>query len=157
MACGIAANSSIKEVPTGGLGCEEKVKVELPLGRWPTNLILQHKPECRKVGPNKGEIGDQINRGEGYTRQNESDRQVSDSLDPDSMETTDLWECVDTCPVRGLGEQSGFSSSRKGFMGERHGNIYGGGKGPTGPAGIRGHDDAGTAARFFKQVQGKPK
>ncbi len=34
--------------------------------------------------------------------------------------------------------------------GELHGNVYGGGKGPSGPDSIRGHDDSGgSAARFF--------
>jgi site-specific DNA-methyltransferase (adenine-specific) len=33
--------------------------------------------------------------------------------------------------------------------GARHGNVYGGGKGPTGPNSFRGHGDSGSAARFF--------
>ena len=43
----------------------------------------------------------------------------------------------------------GESKSKPGMRGERHGSVYGGGKGPEGPNGLRGHEDSGTAARFF--------
>jgi len=35
------------------------------------------------------------------------------------------------------------------MRGERGGNIYGNGKGPSGPDTLRGHTDTGSAARFF--------
>jgi len=35
------------------------------------------------------------------------------------------------------------------MRGERSGSIYGGGKGPSGPNTERGHNDSGSAARFF--------
>jgi site-specific DNA-methyltransferase (adenine-specific) len=42
-----------------------------------------------------------------------------------------------------------------GMRGKLHGNIYGGGKGPSGPNSSRGHNDVGgSASRFFKEIIG---
>lgn len=51
-----------------------------------------------------------------------------------------------------LDEQSGVSRSIASNRGERHGAIYGNGKGPTGADGLRGHDDQGGASRYFLRV-----
>lgn len=49
--------------------------------------------------------------------------------------------------TQGMPETGGGKASNRG---ECSGNIYGGGNGPSGSAGIRGHDDAGgNAARYF--------
>lgn len=48
-----------------------------------------------------------------------------------------------------LDKMSGVSKSVATRRGERHGAIYGNGKGPTGPDSIRGHEDQGGASRFF--------
>ena len=50
--------------------------------------------------------------------------------------------------VVGLFPVTGAASAR--IRGESNGNVYGGGKGPSGPSSLRGHnDDGGSAARFF--------
>jgi site-specific DNA-methyltransferase (adenine-specific) len=41
------------------------------------------------------------------------------------------------------------TKSTQSMRGERGGNIYGNGKGPSGPDTLRGHTDTGSAARFF--------
>lgn len=41
------------------------------------------------------------------------------------------------------------TASKASMRGERSGNVYGNGKGPTGPDTLRGHNDSGSAARFF--------
>jgi hypothetical protein len=51
----------------------------------------------------------------------------------------------------------GSSKSCAGMKGERHGAVYGGGKGPTGPDTMRGHADSGTAARFFYSAKASAK
>jgi len=56
-------------------------------GRWPSNLILQHSPECVLNGTKK-------HKSLGYTK-------------PDGTETVEDWDCVEGCPVRKLDEQSG--------------------------------------------------
>jgi site-specific DNA-methyltransferase (adenine-specific) len=50
--------------------------------------------------------------------------------------------------VVGLFPVTGAASAH--ICGERHGNVYNNGKGPSGPKSLRGHnDDGGSAARFF--------
>jgi DNA modification methylase len=55
-----------------------------------------------------------------------------------------------------LDEQSGVSRSQTSMRGERTGNIYGNGKGPTGPDTERGHSDTGGASRFFTAIDWHP-
>lgn len=43
----------------------------------------------------------------------------------------------------------GFSKDTAHNRGERHGAIYGNGRGPSGPSGVRGFNESGTASRFF--------
>lgn len=52
-----------------------------------------------------------------------------------------------------LDEQSGESKSSQSMRGELHGNVYGGGKGPSGPDSLRGHNDSGGASRFFYRAK----
>lgn len=56
---------------------------------------------------------------------------------------------LDESQAAALDQQSGITKSTAGDRGERHGSVYGGGKGPSGPATVRGHNDAGGASRFF--------
>ena len=63
-------------------------------------------------------------------------------------------ECQPDCPVGLLNVMSGLSRSVPSMRGERHGAVYGGGKGPTGPDTMRGHSDFGGASRFFPQFYG---
>jgi site-specific DNA-methyltransferase (adenine-specific) len=80
-----------------------------PSGRWPTNVLLGHGPECVEDGP-----------------------------------------CQAGCPVAEMDRQSGVTpSNARANKGERHGSVYGGGHGPSGPAGPRGVVDSGGASRFF--------
>jgi DNA modification methylase len=77
-------------------------------GRWPTNILLGHGPDCIDGG-----------------------------------------NCQPGCPVADMDRQSGVSKSDGHRRGERHGAVYGGGNGPSGPNGVRGHEDVGGASRFF--------
>jgi hypothetical protein len=56
--------------------------------------------------------------------------------------------CEPGCPVAELDRQSGIRKDTAHDRGKRHGTIYGGGKGPTGAAGVRGVADEGGASRF---------
>ena len=75
-------------------------------GRWPTNILLSHHPDCTE-------------------------------------------SCQDGCAVMEMDRQSGYSTSTSSHRGERHGNIYGNGRGPEGPNTVRGHSDSGGSSRFF--------
>ena len=58
--------------------------------------------------------------------------------------------CVPGCPVADMDQQSGTTGSNARLnKGDRHGAVYGGGKGPSGAGGTRGHEDSGGASRFF--------
>ena len=65
-----------------------------------------------------------------------------------AQEGTQEWDCAEDCPVRVLGEQSGVSKSTSNtrYNNAHKPNAYGNFNNPrvTG-----GHDDEGTAARFF--------
>ena len=84
--------------------------VDNSVGRWPSNLMLSHTPDCNG-------------------------------------------ECAPGCPVRRLGEQSGESESKAADRGLINSGQMAGESGhlPTrdGISTVRGHDDTGTAARFF--------
>jgi hypothetical protein len=62
---------------------------------------------------------------------------------PECTETA----CVDGCPVREMGEQSGVSTSTDAIA--HHSGVRSVAKGKEVPRTDRGHSDTGTAARFF--------
>jgi len=125
-------------------------------GRWPANLILQHKSGCKRVGTTTVP-GYTINRwtdgakpfGGGAGHEYESERQ------PD--EEVPVWECEDGCAVRGLDGKytppPKAGNRRKSLRGTTDGGVYGA-WGPVSHNPDYFKDDNGTASRFFKQVQG---
>ena len=141
-----------------GSGRELEFKVT---GRWPSNLILQHKDGCRKVGQSKQQVPSMK---EATHKPNYRNTVYGKGLgggfppnftNPDGTETIDQWECVEGCPVKDLGEQSGVSKSPKGFS-ERKVSENLCMSGPnTARFSCNGLGDTGTAARFFKQVGGQ--
>lgn len=123
-------------------------------GRWPPNFVLQHSPECERVGERrvKGHVrGNQtfgelqsdgwgtrtIDNGSGYA-------------DADGLETVADWRCVPECPVRRLGEQSGERASGRPTNGSEPttNGIYGAYPSRS----TNGGGDTGTAARFFPNI-----
>ena len=129
-------------------------------GRWPANFVLTHHPDCRRVGT-KRVRGSRIEkpcdyRGNPGAFGNAGNRPARGIGDSDGYETIDAWDCHPDCPVRHLGEQSG---ERKGFQGFAHGAERKASKGRGGYHGnfptaltSQGHNDTGTAARFFFQA-----
>jgi intein/homing endonuclease len=120
-------------------------------GRWPANVILQHQRSCVRDGTTV-EAGYVINRwkdgakpfggGAGHEYEGET-------LPPQQIEQ---WRCVSSCAVLALGEQSGVTKSGD-LRGYERRNT-GGFTGPLSKIATTLHTgDAGTAARFFKQVQ----
>lgn len=122
-------------------------------GRWPSNLVLQHKAGCRQTGTITAP-GYTINRwkdgakpfGGGAGHEYESEKQPEESVA--------VWKCAEGCGVEGLGSQSGESSERLRMTRRNEGRLdetqwrF---KPTTGT--LRGHGDSGTAARYFQQVQ----
>jgi site-specific DNA-methyltransferase (adenine-specific) len=83
-----------------------------PSGRWPTNLIMTHAPDCEIVSHRKVKTSVASNRAresgasggaQGWGRGREIGR--GDVITP-SMETVPVWDCEEGCPVRLIETQS---------------------------------------------------
>lgn len=130
-------------------------------GRWPSNVVFVHGPECWLVGERRitghkgypnGPGGSSSQFSQKGTRTTRTSAWAGHA-DSEGKETVPEWACQRGCPVTSLNAQSGFSQSVSTHRGERHGNVYGGGKGPSGPNTLRGHEDAGGASRFYPQFK----
>lgn len=83
-------------------------------GRWPPNLILQHKATCKRDGVKqvKGGHLDSVcsNSGLGF---GPKPMKRQGSADKNGTEAADAWECAPGCPVAEIDIQSG--DKRGGF------------------------------------------
>jgi len=127
------------------------------LGRWPSNLILSHQPNCEQLGEVRvrgsptskkfhaaydGDSTTNFLRGVSHPGNQHSDK--------DGKETVEAWMCAEACPVCELDQQSGDSGSNW-RQAKSHGSssLFGSGqKGST-----TSPHDSGGASRFFKQIQ----
>jgi DNA modification methylase len=141
-----------------------------PAGRWPPNTVFSHAPGCRCVGTEKVAGSSRADRGDecagipsvslkGGEDGTLNAVQSPGYADPDGTETVAKWECVEGCPVKLLGEQSGESYSSGGktprttkFL--QGCKAHGDDMRTTGNRG--GVGDRGTAARFFPQFDAEP-
>lgn len=152
--------------PHIGWGLRPGQRSEQPTGRWPANLVLSHAPGCVKVGTKRVKVdtgntrhklGADYNGKRGSTpNAPSSSLPTSAYADADGLETVDAWECVEGCPVRALGEQSGerHSGGHPAAGGQRsHVATYG-------TPNRRGEPafgaSTGTAARFFTNLEPSP-
>lgn len=150
-------------------------------GRWPANIVFSHHPDCVCLGkravpanptwdtPNRNTqpstfTGDKVSKvrharaGEPsaerrYTERGATNFAALPGERRDDVEEVEHWQCVDGCPVKALGEQSGELTS--GFMAA--GTLR---ATRTGYSGHLPHltkqdtiADSGTAARYFQQFQ----
>jgi hypothetical protein len=130
-------------------------------GRWPTNLILGHLPECKRVGSKKvkgsngirGSGGNKYANGKGFANTLSETGQEVGYADPDGLETVADWDCVEGCPVRLISEQSGHSVTRPQRC--KTTGASGSFNASDGEA-FTLLNDEGTAARFFKQIEPDP-
>jgi len=142
-----------------GLDAKQEGARHNPAGRWPPNVILEHRPECRCVGTKKVITG-----GSGIPAQtvdsadylgNSMGKESRTGKDPhpchrdsDGLEEVPAWDCHPDCPVKALDEQSGELHSQDPISRAR-------------PIGVTGfntgentyYSDVGGASRFFKQVK----
>jgi hypothetical protein len=129
-------------------------------GRWPANLILGHGDGCTHKGTMK--ITGSVPTASGFDRLNKKQAALGYRpgeyqkgevepgychTDVEGKETVEVWECIDDCSVKILGEQSGKSGAglrvekKSGRKDESQYRIK------TGT--IKDFGDTGTAARFF--------
>jgi len=121
-------------------------------GRWPANMILEHKAGCQCVGETQVKTG-KVVRHHGVKAGMYGPALKPGSADlgyagADRNETVASWDCAEGCPVSEMdsldaGNSCSFRTSRRhqgGVLGYRAGNGL-------------GYADNGGASRFFKQVQ----
>ncbi len=130
-------------------------------GRWPPNLVLSHSPGCVRRGVKRVKSHCHDGNGNGKSQSSgwglKNLGQVSDYRDPDGLETVADWACVEGCPIRLMGEQSGEragmprTTQRKGEKWS-YGHEWGADPASMSP----GFGDSGTAARFFPNFDADP-
>lgn len=141
-----------------------------PQGRFPANLILQHKPGCERVGTRRvrkdGGTGkasqDHENEPKEFLSGLKKGFMVS-HYDEDGTETIDEWDCAEGCPVA---EIDSMGEGRSSYPGNPEGawNHYGKPADTSGSvtdfkfiaqtSGLS-YSDSGGTSRYYKQVGGK--
>lgn len=120
-------------------------------GRWPSNLILVHRPGCRQVGTctekqlplvrwDDGSKPFGGGAGHPFTKTEVPDVEVP------------VWECVEGCPVAALDRQSGVTHNTSHYSYKRSGAEFINSI-PDQPEQRHWRQDTGGASRFFLQVQ----
>lgn len=144
-------------------------------GRWPTNMVLQHRDTCAVTGAKSVSTGGsgtpaRTRESAGYTgpslgRESRGDGAHRTYRDAEGKETVPDWNCASNCPVADLDEQSGDRPSTltgRADPSKTHAHpttvLYHKGRAAlhdTISAGSAVYADSGGASRFFKQVGGK--
>jgi len=165
-ACRIGTHQSKVQGSGGAKWDSNGMKFGLPLaridepriGRFPANLILVHRPGCVLTGEAKIPVNE---NGGGklwsHYRDGKLDqaRATPSKIGVDGVETINVWECVEGCPVKALDHQVGIKPGMPLGTGPK---TYGGGGGFGGHLNRQPHPgfgDIGFVSRFFKQVQSK--
>lgn len=138
---------------------KKKVKHAESLGRFPANLILSHHPDCEYQGSKRIESGpspDQASNAKAKSkyRPEQGDYQAQGPLyaDEDGKETVEDWDCIPSCPVRAMNEQSGElhpSGNKNKNLTEEGDSVFG--IGIHGISQTTDYKDKGGAARYFNQ------
>lgn len=130
----------------------------LTQGRFPSNLLLVHGPDCEcvgtkrvkgtnPIGPNPGTGGKATYEG-GWSGSSNHDYTSNDGT-----EEVTAWDCQPDCPVRLLDQQSGVTTSAKSktfhseYGGKSHTGFMRGWSDPDSQ-----YEDTGGASRFFYQA-----
>lgn len=134
---------------------EDNKPVEATSGRWPANFLLTHSPDCQCIGTQDSDSYT-INRFKDGAKpfgNGAGHEYASEIVEGGKMS---IWECVEGCPIRRLDLQTGKSKSNlRRTPDKKHGGlIYGWANYETDESHVqtRGHNDSGTASRFFKQT-----
>lgn len=132
-----------------------------PKGRWPTNLLLSHHPDCKQIGTKKvksdGHFPARLSQSRifGQVRPGEQEERW---MGENGSEEIAVWECVEGCPVKELDDQSGnresggkhvvSKTSAKGYKP----NAFGTESREDEPHVM--YSDSGGASRFFPNFPG---
>ena len=132
-----------------------------PAGRWPTNLVLVHHPDCAEVGTTtvRGDGHHPARRGAGGLSTSGHAGQAGLAERYAGDEVVPVMACVPGCPVAELDGQSGAGVSRridKPAAATPNAKTWEGGP-LNGPRPARGFTDAGGASRFYPVFRFNPK
>ena len=137
----------------GWLPPQENETRNNPQGRWPANIILSHTELCNPTGQtlkNKTSAGKRT--ATFGTQDTQSGGDGSGGWSGYEYET-EVYECIEGCPVKLLDEQSGTSKSGKAGVirkTDTHNvNAYGNGIGAIAGQSRGEFGDSGGASRFF--------
>ncbi len=133
------------------------------LGRWPANVVFQHREGCR-VNGTKMVRSSILNHACGsdsssgiYSPMTRAHK--TGHANPEGLEEVEAWDCAPGCPVISLDHQAGPLQSGSGTIKRRSSAARQGNSGPAYGAESRpdgtpmiSYGDAGGASRFFKQV-----
>jgi hypothetical protein len=125
-------------------------------GRWPANLIFEHKPGCKLVGTKSVKVV-----GAGAHQPEHSPKGIAHSdvsryhpgfRDADGRETVNAWECEPGCPVAALdrGTEGLLPQGAPKRKDTNDTAWFGGGSSDS-----TFYGDAGGASRFFKHLGGQ--
>jgi hypothetical protein len=137
-----------------GQPANDRAQYDGTAGRWPPNVVLTHRPECREIGERtvKANPGG-LRRGGGRTAQSDwrmRDQERSKRFGVDGTETVAAWDCAEGCPVAEMDRQSGVTKSSGGANGGKLGvRIYGEFANEVIGQNAGGLGDVGGASRFF--------
>ncbi len=133
---------------------------ETSLGRWPANLLFSHHEECVEVGAMTIQSGTQTaDRPSGPSTPAWDGAWKAKAGSSIGLESVEVFDCHEDCPVRMLDEQAGDTSSP--WIGNRHGRSVGA-KGGTMFGGLSENQpsqfkreivDAGGPSRFFYRAK----
>ena len=141
----------------------DKTRIPPNEGRWPSNVMFSHHPDCRKTG--EKEIKGSLRKptGKPLFEPNQQDNsmkwnnnQVKDTTTRGyEKETIGIWECHMDCPIHMLDVQSGDTScTRIGNSNDANkttdNKLFGGSKQKVASKG-KSYRDGGGASRFFYQ------
>ena len=129
--------------------------IPVPTGRWPTNLIVIHSPECQLLGTQQvpsttcsypeGDEG----RADTGTWRIKPTAATARGYGTDGIEEAPLWACSDSCVIPQIDLQSGTTSSNPNVRHNKAGS-------PTfklTPIDAIGYADRGGGSRFFPQFK----
>lgn len=127
-------------------------------GRWPPNLVICHHPDCRQVGTQtaKAPIINRFDDGMKPFGEGAGHPYTSTG---GGTEEVPVFQCVPSCPVRLLNEQSGVLTSGTGAVKRTTGTghrptTFGVENRPEGTPMIE-YGDTGGASRFFPSFEGQ--
>lgn len=144
-------SKGMKKVYGGGLAGNEITSS--PKGRFPSNTILTHHPDCKMIGFKKVKSDAHYSYPDSKGVLNFGFKKMEDQgnlqADKDGMETVEEWNCHPDCPVKILDDQSGLLKSGSNCVRRREGKfLEHGGLGKSGDVQTT-YGDVGTASRFF--------